>query len=120
MTSTTAPAIDVTIGGHTRIYQAFITTAPARCDGPSTVTLHVSTFADVVGFAADPIPFDRALGQMPARLVLIGRTELVWQRARYLEGSHLLAPTDPILVSQHTLRQWLWHRLAASSASEGH
>ena len=57
-----SPAVDVTIGGQTRIYHAFITTAPIALDGPSTLTLYESCFADVAGFAADPIPFDRALG----------------------------------------------------------
>jgi hypothetical protein len=31
-------------------------------DGPSTLTLYESNFADVAGFAANPIPFDRAIG----------------------------------------------------------
>ena len=52
------PSITVTIGRHTRIYYAFVTTAPAHLDSPATVTLHASTFADVVGFAADPITHD--------------------------------------------------------------
>jgi hypothetical protein len=47
------PSITVTIGRHTRIYYAFVTTAPADLDSPATVTLHASTFADVVGFAAE-------------------------------------------------------------------
>ena len=51
-----SPAVDVTIGGQTRIYHAFITTAPIALDGPSTLTLYESCFADVAGFAADPIP----------------------------------------------------------------
>ena len=112
MNDRTSPAVDVTIGGQTRIYHAFITTAPVGLDGPSTLTLYESCFADVAGFAADPIPFDRALGQRPARLVLIGSTELTWQRARYREAQYLLAPTDPILVGRNTLQHWLWHRLA--------
>ena len=33
-----SPAVDVTIGGQTRIYHAFITTAPIALDGPSTLT----------------------------------------------------------------------------------
>ena len=90
------------IGGQTRIYHAFITTAPIALDGPSTLTLYESCFADVAGFAADPIPFDRALGKTSARLVLIGSTELVWQRARYREGQYLFTPTDPVLVGLNT------------------
>ena len=48
------PNITVTIGHHTRIYFAFVTTAPAELDSPATVTLHSATFADVAGFAAEP------------------------------------------------------------------
>ena len=50
------PSITVTIGRHTRMYYAFVTTAPADLDSPATITLHASTFADVVGFAADARP----------------------------------------------------------------
>ena len=32
------PSITVTIGRHTRLYFAFITTAPADLDSPSTIT----------------------------------------------------------------------------------
>ena len=49
------PNITVTIGHHTRIYFAFVTTAPTELDSPATVTLHAATFADVVSFAAEPI-----------------------------------------------------------------
>ena len=41
------PNITVTIGHHTRIYFAFVTTAPAELDSPSTVTLHSATFAEI-------------------------------------------------------------------------
>ena len=120
MNHTYSPAVDVTIGGQTRIYHAFITTAPATCDGPSTLTLYESSFADVAGFAADAIPFDHDLGRQTARLVLIGSTELEWQRARYREGRYLLAQTDPVLVGLRTLQHWLWNRLAAPVLSEVH
>ena len=94
-----SPAVDVTIGGQTRIYHAFITTAPIALDGPSTLTLYESCFADVAGFAADPIPFDRVLGKTSARLVLIGSTEL---------------------VGLNPLQHWLWQRLAIPSIGEVH
>ena len=42
------PNITVTIGHHTRIYFAFVTTAPTELDSPATVTLHAATFSDVV------------------------------------------------------------------------
>jgi hypothetical protein len=49
----TTPTIAVAIGRQSRIYHAFVTTAPAALDGPSTMTLYASTLADVAGFAAD-------------------------------------------------------------------
>ena len=52
------PSIAVTIGRQTRLYHAFVTTAPVELDSPSTVTLYLSTLADVAGFAAAPIAHD--------------------------------------------------------------
>ena len=46
------PSITVTIGHHTRIYFAFITTAPAELDSPATITLHAGALSEVSGFAA--------------------------------------------------------------------
>lgn len=112
------PSIAVTIGSHMRIYHAFVTTAPVRLDGPSTMTLYTSTFADVVGFAAEAIAFDTALGAIPARLVLVDTTELAWQRARYQSEHYLFAPTDPVLVGLNTLQHWLWHRLRLALGDE--
>src|ERR687896_1696505 len=65
------PNITVTIGHHTRIYFAFVTTAPTELDSPATVTLHAATFADVVSFAAEPITLDPSHAKTPARLVLV-------------------------------------------------
>ena len=61
------PNITVTIGHHTRIYFAFVTTAPAELDSPATVTLHAAPFADVAGFAAEPLTVDGTRGRAPAR-----------------------------------------------------
>ena len=112
------PSITVTIGRHTRIYYAFVTTAPADLDSPATVTLHASTFADVVGFAADPIAHDAGRARRPARLVLIDAMELAWQRAKYRGHQHLLLPADPGLVGLNTLQHWLWQRLQAPGGSQ--
>jgi hypothetical protein len=114
------PSIAVTIGRHTRLYFAFVTTAPAGLDSPATMTLHAATFSDVAGFAADPITFDEIRGRTPARLVLVDATELAWQRARYRGDQHLLVPADPALVGLNTLQHWLWQRLQAPIASEVH
>ncbi len=110
------PSITVTIGRHMRIYYAFVTTAPAALDSPATVTLHASTFSDVVGFAAD-VPNDGIDARMPGRLVLIDAMELAWQQAKYRGNNHLLVRADPVLVGLNTLQHWLWQRLQAPAAS---
>jgi hypothetical protein len=112
------PSITVTIGRHTRLYFAFVTTAPADLDSPSTVTLHAAAFSDVAGFAADPITCDESRARTPARLVLVDAVELAWQRARYRGHQHLLLPADRVLVGLNTLQHWLWQRLQASTTSE--
>ena len=110
------PSITVTIGRHTRQYFAFVTTAPAELDSPATVTLHASTFSDVVGFAAEPITHDELRGRAPGRLVLVDAMELAWQRAKYRGHQHVLLPADPMLVGLNTLQLWLWQRLQAPIA----
>ena len=111
------PSITVTIGQHTRLSFAFVTTAPAELDSPSTMTLHASTFSDVVGFAADPITHDEHRGRTPARLVLVDAMELAWQRARICGNHHVFVPADPVLVGLNTLQHWLWQRLQAPMTS---
>ncbi len=110
------PSITVTIGRHTRIYYGFVTTAPAELDSPATLTLHASTFSDVVGFAADRVSYDESRGRSPGRLVLVDATELAWQRAKYRGNNHLLLRADPVLVGLNTLQHWLWRRLQAPLA----
>lgn len=107
------PRITVAIGHHTRIYCAFLTTAPVDLDAPATMTLHASTWSDVGGLAADPLACDRYAGRAPARLVLVDAMELAWQRARILGHQHVFLPADPMLVSLTTLQHWLWQRLRA-------
>ncbi len=110
---TTTPTINVDIGGQTRIYHAFVTTARPPLDGPSTLTLHTSNFADVAGFAANPIPFNAEFGRKTARIVLIDATELSWHRAAYRSEGCLFAPVDPHLIGLPALQKWLWQRLLA-------
>jgi hypothetical protein len=112
------PNITVTIGHHTRIYFAFVTTAPAELDSPATVTLHAAPFADVAGFAAEPLTVDGTRGRAPARLVLVDAMELAWQRAQCRGNQHLLLPADPVLVGLNTLQHWLWQRLQAPATSQ--
>ena len=108
------PSVTVTIGRHTRMYFAFVTTAPPALDSPATMTLHAGTFTDVIGFAADAIPYDDIQARVPARLVLVDALELAWQRARCRGNHHPLLPADRGLVGLNTLQQWLWHRLQAA------
>lgn len=107
----TVPSIVVTIGLQTRLYHAFITSAPCRLDAPATMTLYASTLADVAVFAANEIVLDAGCARSCARLVLVDATELAWQRARCREERHLLAPADAGLVGANTLQHWLWRRL---------
>ena len=119
MTNTwTTPSIEVRIGQQTRQYHAFVTTAPAPLDAPSTVTLYAGPLKEVVGFAVDPVTLDDARARTPSRLILIDTTELAWQRARCRTRAHRLTPADPVLVSGSTLQQWLWERLQGHIAVE--
>jgi hypothetical protein len=111
--ASSAPCILVTIGQETRIYHAFVTSAPCQLDAPSTMTLHTSTLGDVAGFAADELGIDQASIRSSARLVLVDAMDLAWQRARCRESGHLLAPADSQLVGRCTLQRWLWRRLCA-------
>ena len=110
------PSIEVSIGRQTRLFHAFVTTAPTMFDAPATVTLHTAPLSDVSGMAADPVAFDSARARASARLVLVDETQLEWQRARYDEGRHLCAPADPVLVGLNTLEHWLWNRIGSPMA----
>ena len=121
MTDTgTTPSIEVTIGRQTRLYHAFITTAPAALDAPSTLTLYAGPLSDVSGLAVDPVSLDAVKARTPSRLILIDTTELAWQRARCRPRGHRLAPADPVLVGFSTLQQWLWQRLQSPTTAEAH
>lgn len=109
-------SIVVTIGGQSRRYEAFVTSAPARLDAPSTMTLYVSTLADVAMFAASDVAIGSASAASGARLILVDVSELAWQRARCREACHLLVPADPWLAGPNTLQPWLWRRLRGCSA----
>ncbi len=109
------PSITVTIGHASRIYVAFVTTAPADLDAPATLTLHAASWADVAGFAAEPLTLDTTRSQTPARLILVDAMELAWQRAKCRGQHHALLSADPVLVGLNTLQHWLWQRLQAAS-----
>ena len=114
------PSIAVTIGGQLRVYHAFVTTAGPELDGPSTLTLHASTFSDIAGFAGGPLAHDTARGRIPARLVLIEMREFTWHQESYGANHRIFVPADPVRVSLRTLQHWLWQRLQASAGNEVH
>ena len=111
------PNITVTIGHHTRIYFAFVTTAPTELDSPATVTLHAATFSDVVSFAAEPITLDHARAQAP----LAWSSSMRWSspgNERSPRSQHPLLSADPGLVGLNTLQHWLWQRLQAPTSNQ--
>src|SRR5690606_14027233 len=107
------PHITVAIGQQVRLYHAYITTAPASRDAPSTMTLYESTVTDLAGFAIDPDGLSTFRSRTSARLALVDAVELAWQRARYTEAGHPLVRPDDLLVSLSTLQLWIWQRLKA-------
>jgi len=107
------PSITVTIGRETRLYHAYITTAPPALDSPHTISLEEGPFSTVVGLARDPISHDEIRGRMLARLVLVDETQHTEQRAKYIGDHSLLLPADPWLAGLNTLQYCLWLRLQA-------
>jgi hypothetical protein len=65
------PSITVTIGHHTRLYFAFITTAPAELDSPATITLLADTLLELSCYAEDPFSLDTTRSRYASRLVLV-------------------------------------------------
>jgi hypothetical protein len=108
--ASTTPTIEVRIGRQTRLYHAFITTAPAVLDSPSTLTLYAGPVKHIATLALDDLPPDVASADIPSRLVLIDTTELVWQRERCCAQGYRLTPADSVVVGT-TLQSWLWQRL---------
>jgi hypothetical protein len=116
--STTTPSITVTIGHETRLYFACVTTAPPALDSPNTITLDQGPFADIVGYAADPVTHDELLGRLPARLVIVDDAHRAWQEAKYLGHHELLLRADPWFAGCYALQRRLWQRLQARDISE--
>jgi hypothetical protein len=110
------PSIGVTIGRQTRLYYAYITTAPVALDAPSTMTLHAATLADLAELAYDEFQCDSQRARTAARLILVDSTELAWQRRRCKEHRQLFVSADPVLVGLNTIQHWLWQRLGAPPA----
>jgi hypothetical protein len=110
-TMSITPSIGVTIGRQTRLYYAYITTAPAALDAPATMTLCAATLADLAGLAFDEVIFDTCRARTTARLILVDATERSCQQRRTREHKHLFAAADPVLIGLATLQDLLWQRL---------
>jgi hypothetical protein len=96
------------------VFHAFVTSAPSGLDAPATITLYVSTLADLAGFATSEFMAQSSAARSPARLVLVDGIELNWQRARYRQNGYQLMSADAAFVGSTTLERWLWRRLLAS------
>jgi len=110
------PTIEVRIGRQTRVYHAFITTAPPALDAPSTLTLYAGSLRELEGLADEIYPITARRADTATRIVLVDATELGWQRARCRSHAHRLTPVDPVLVGHDALQQWLWQRLQVPDA----
>ena len=110
------PRIAVTIGGLTRVYLAYVTTAPTDLDLPRTITVEQGPLGEVIGLAADPVTVDAARTCTSARVVLVESGDRAWQRATYRGSHHLLLEADRWLVSLEKLESSLWQRLERSVA----
>ena len=107
------PSITVTIGRHTRLYFAFITTAPADLDSPATITLLRRHSAGALRLRGRPFHASITTAQ-PVRRAARARgcnLEFAWQRAKYRGHSICCSPADPVLAGLNTLQHWLWQRL---------
>ena len=112
------PSITVTIGHHTRLYFAFITTGPAELDSPATITLLADTLLELSCYAEDPFSLDTTRSRYAARLVLVDALESAWQCAKYEGNGHLLIAADPRLAGFNTLQQLLWRLLLTASVNQ--
>src|SRR5262245_34143729 len=112
------PSITVTIGHHTRLYRAFITTAPAELDSPATITLLADTLLELSCYAEDPFSLDTTRSQYASRLVLVDALECAWQCAKSEGNGHLLIAADPRLAGFNTLQHLLWRLLLTASLNQ--
>ena len=112
------PSISVTIGHRECLYDAFITTAPAKLDLPATITLLADTLLELSCYAEDPFSLDTTRSQYASRLLLVDGLERAWQCAKYEGNGHLLIAADPRLAGFNTLQELLWRLLLTASLNQ--
>ena len=90
-----APYILVMIGQESRVFHASVTSAPCHLDAPSTMTLHVSTFGDVAGFAADEVALDEASARVSKQpSSILWKSKRASQRSRGAKFSASQGPDE--------------------------
>lgn len=112
------PSISVTIGRRECLYDAFITTAPAKLDLPATITLLADTLLELSCYAENPFSLDTTRSRYAARLVLVDNLQSDWQCAKYEGNGHLLIAADPRMADFNTLQQLLWRLLLTASLNQ--
>ena len=112
------PTLMVTFGRDTRLYFAFITTAPAGLDSPATITLRADTLLELSCYAQDPFSLDTTRSRYVSRLVLVDALQREWQCAKYEGNGHLLIAADPRLAGINTLQEMLWRLLLTASLNQ--
>ena len=111
-------SISVTIGRLECLYDAVITTAPARLDLPDTITLLADTLLDLSCYAEDPFSLDTTRSKYAARLVLADSLKREWQCATYEGNGHLVIAADPRMADFNTLQQMVWRLLLSGSLNQ--
>ena len=112
------PSIAVTIGRHTHLYCALITTAPTELDSPTTITLLADSLLELSCYAEDPFSLDTTRSQYAARLVLVDSLHCDWQCAKYEGNGYLPIAADPRLAGFDTLQQLLWRLLLTAGLNQ--
>ena len=109
------PSIVVTVGRGSRLFNLYLTTAPAILDAPATVTLHAAPLDNIAVLADVSLSIDAANARVSSRLVLIDALELDWQRRTLKENGYRLIGADPVLLRPDSLERWLWQRFQSGA-----
>ena len=89
-------------------------------DGSTIMTRHAATFADMAGFAANPIPFQEEFGRTTVRSCSSTLRNWRGTLARHRREQCLLAPVDPETPGLRAYQHSLWSRSSARFQFGGH